>query len=1013
MHHVILADAKGRKLDELNDLEKLSFFFQCVASIFFLYKFGYAKKIQWSNLRYLKGRVRGLRVDKAAVGVNEACSYFEELLSIVSFKNSGRSHGKFFTLYREFWKDIFRLGGITKILTDLINYSLRYKSFIPAYASLIGEEKGLLILALPDEIASDMYSYFDTFHAAVKYLTSEEFVKRIKGTSLDTEPTYTTLIHHYFNRGRFAQVLARKWDGGFETLLIKAWSSFYLGDYYKAEKFILQAQPFDYFLRIKRLRLLVRIWGRLGKIKEIKKVKDELENIESSLEKDILFAEIMWELDAKEPFLRKEEELWQRESRDVNAIFEVSKLHILAGITKRDPKYIEDGFRRVFPFRRSLNNVVEIASLWNDLAIARVWKGDLEGARRAILHAVSLLKRCDGMRVYTLAIRNLAEIELRMGKLDRVFELLTRVIDFNNKQNNFLAVAQDNVLLAKWYFLMGETKEAINLLHKLLKVKKADILKNEIYLHLARFYGLLGDRSNSSFYLEKINVSILSELEPEEIPALYSLAGKKRNIPFGELTGKVELIWRRTLAGFDSSSLVRKLDIHDFRKYRLVFDIFFTNRNSVKPDLVEEAISFFEKSGMPFFANRLRKRLAVGISVIEEILSKERMSVEKALEYIRSLYEGKFFLKLKTPYRILEIGEKVLEPEVKIETTLRNGTEVLFEYERDFSLAKILSYSIAKVLEVEENFSTSKGKVWFKKFGIVGSSTAIVNALKHVPTIAKADFPVLIIGETGTGKELIANAVYLLSRRKEKIYMVVNCATFTEDLVISELFGHRRGSFTGAVEDRRGVFESADGGTVFLDEIGDIPLKAQVALLRVLQNGELRRVGDSVIRKVDVRIIAATNKDLYSLVQEGKFREDLYYRIKCAVVKVPPLRARGDDVVEIARHFSFKDGYSLTKKAEKKLLTYNWPGNIRELKMVIDLAKSLAYSRGSKFIKPEDIVIDDGSEERRGNLHEIVDQFRRRVIRKYIENSSSVSQAAKKLGISRQALFYLIKKYSI
>jgi len=228
---------------------------------------------------------------------------------------------------------------------------------------------------------------------------------------------------------------------------------------------------------------------------------------------------------------------------------------------------------------------------------------------------------------------------------------------------------------------------------------------------------------------------------------------------------------------------------------------------------------------------------------------------------------------------------------------------------------------------------------------IGGESEALRRALRDVRQVAETDSTVLLLGETGTGKELFARAIHAASRRRERPLINVNCAAIPAQLMESEFFGHERGAFTGATARREGRFALADGGTIFLDEIGELPLELQGKLLRVLQEGELETVGGSRTRKVDVRVLAATNRDLLEMAKHGKFREDLYYRLNVFPLRIPPLRERGDDVLVLAqtfiRHFSKRMGKQVLPLAadqERRLKGYNWPGNVRELQNVIERA---------------------------------------------------------------------------
>lgn len=229
------------------------------------------------------------------------------------------------------------------------------------------------------------------------------------------------------------------------------------------------------------------------------------------------------------------------------------------------------------------------------------------------------------------------------------------------------------------------------------------------------------------------------------------------------------------------------------------------------------------------------------------------------------------------------------------------------------------------------------------RFGIIGNSPALNHALSTAAQVANTDLSVLIVGESGVGKEAFSNIIHSLSPRKHNSFIAVNCGAIPEGTIDSELFGHEKGAFTGAVDNRKGYFETVNGGTIFLDEIGEMPLGTQARLLRVLESGEFIRVGSSKVQKTDVRVIAATNKDLLEYTQNGKFREDLYYRLSTVPIRVPALRDRKEDISLLFRKFTsdFAEKYrtqsvTLTPDAQEMLTNYGWPGNVRELKNIAE-----------------------------------------------------------------------------
>ena len=251
------------------------------------------------------------------------------------------------------------------------------------------------------------------------------------------------------------------------------------------------------------------------------------------------------------------------------------------------------------------------------------------------------------------------------------------------------------------------------------------------------------------------------------------------------------------------------------------------------------------------------------------------------------------------------------------------------------------------------------------RFGIIGNSPALNYALQVAGQVALTDLSVLIMGESGVGKEVFSQIIHALSARKHNPFIAVNCGAIPEGTIDSELFGHEKGSFTGAVDFRKGYFETVNGGTIFLDEIGELPLGTQARLLRVLETGEYIRVGSSKVHKTDVRVIAATNKDLLEQVQNGKFREDLYYRLSTVPIRVPALHDRKEDITLLFRKFAvdFAEKYKtapvqLDEEAKSLLINYPWPGNVRELKNIADQVSVLSQDKQisskelGKFLQP-------------------------------------------------------------
>ncbi|MFY0522285.1 sigma-54-dependent transcriptional regulator [Archangium gephyra] len=319
----------------------------------------------------------------------------------------------------------------------------------------------------------------------------------------------------------------------------------------------------------------------------------------------------------------------------------------------------------------------------------------------------------------------------------------------------------------------------------------------------------------------------------------------------------------------------------------------------------------------------------------------------------------------------------------------------------------------------------------FSFTGAVGRSAAMQEAHRLIEQAARLDITVLLTGETGTGKELAARAVHLNSARRERPFVAVNCGALPAELVESELFGHGKGAFTGAAQAKAGLFEEAHGGTLFLDEVGDLPLNAQVKLLRVLQEKEVRRVGETRPVQVDVRVVAATHRDLRAAAAQGRFREDLFYRLNVFPVQLPPLRERKEDIPLLATHLLEKHckamGRTLegmTPEALRVLVGYPWPGNVRELENA--LMRAVAVATGphvtERDLPPEVRDRQEGALPGGAAKHlpyrDALDLARDRFSREYLtallrDFEGNVTRAAEHAGIERESLHRLLKRYSI
>ncbi len=357
-----------------------------------------------------------------------------------------------------------------------------------------------------------------------------------------------------------------------------------------------------------------------------------------------------------------------------------------------------------------------------------------------------------------------------------------------------------------------------------------------------------------------------------------------------------------------------------------------------------------------------------------------------------------------------------------------------FDYiTKPFELDKI-SHTVRRVLQYQD--LTAEVEVLRDEISslvqterIVGNSPAMQEVYKTIGKVAKADATVLITGESGTGKELVAEALHYNSNRRSGPMVKVSCAALPETLLEAELFGHEKGSFTGAMTQRRGRFELADKGTIFLDEIAEMSVATQTKLLRVLQERKIERIGSSLAIKVDIRIVCATNKELGKLVEQHKFRDDLFYRLNVINIHMPPLRERKEDIPALVEHFLAKHRYSATaqpaaisEEALRRLMEYDWPGNVRELENVVERAVVLSRgqiitSRELPFGDHEGADHEDEGEDVGGDrsfFKKSVAQFEKDLIMKALwDAGGNRSKAAEMLGIYRRLLYAKIKEYGL
>ncbi len=415
-----------------------------------------------------------------------------------------------------------------------------------------------------------------------------------------------------------------------------------------------------------------------------------------------------------------------------------------------------------------------------------------------------------------------------------------------------------------------------------------------------------------------------------------------------------------------------------------------------------------------------------GVEFLEKVIEKNPRAIRMMLTgyadvsaLVGAINEGRIYRYIQKPWEPDELRVNVKRALEAYALSARNQ-----QLAADLAAAneRLRAENIYLRREVERRYSFE---------GIIGDSPAMQRVFDVTEKVAETDATVLVTGETGTGKDLLARAIHYSGPRKGQRFVAQNCAALPDTLLESELFGHKRGSFTGAHSDKKGLFELAHGGTIFLDEIGETEPGMQVRLLRVLQDGEIRPLGSSDTINVDVRVVAATNRDLQKEVAEGRFREDLYYRLRVVEIELPSLRARREDIPALSHFFldrvNARMGRELegfTNAAMDRLLAYDWPGNVRELENELERVAALAageravglemlseHIRGAVPVSNAPVSADAPITE--WDLNRAVDALKRRMLIEAVRETGSKTRAAERLGIPRQSLQKMMKRLEI
>jgi hypothetical protein len=691
------------------------------------------------------------------------------------------------------------------------------------------------------------------------------------------------------------------------------------------------------------------------------------------------------------------------------------------------------------------------AGLWNDLGLARARGGDLAGAERALLHALRLLQRCDGSRATTLGLANLAEVRLRRGRLLGVEEILAATSAANRAAGNVRGTLSDRLLAARFELVHGRPEAALVLLAEAVELAETRRLAGQLgeaRVLAARALGWLGRPADAAAELAATQPVELEHLEPEERPAVLALAGRRDEaLAQANAVGPLGEPWARLLASGGGPPAWGAI--------------------AASSPTAGPAWSPTSNASPPA---RCRRRWCGRRSPPSAASAR---AARRSAWRRTSTAPGR-----RSPPFSAGSGTRRRWPRSSpMPATPRRGcggsppsTRGCWSPGREAARRRALPPARAAWCcgRRRSTRRSPRSSGWRGRSGRGGRRSPAGGAAaagerrrdgglrrraarvggrqrrrvarggggRHRRLVAgpgrrphprrapgRRRRPLLVLGESGTGKELVARLVHRGSPRRDRPLVAVNCAALSETLVLSDLFGHVRGAFTGADRDRAGVFETAEGGTVLLDEIGDLAAVAQGMLLRVLQEGEVRRVGESLPRRVDVRVVAATHRDLAAMVADGSFRRDLYYRLKGAAIELPPLRERGDDVLALADHLLARlagrhpggAAPCLAPPVAARLLAHDWPGNVRELENVLAVAATLAAADGGTIL-PEHLELPapPSGEGDATPYHAQVDALRRRLVADALAAAGGVqAEAARRLGLSRQAMSYLVRRLGV
>jgi len=1053
LRHGALAAAEGKSFSEarLTDQQRLAVLLQGVAVLGHLERLGSSLAGGWNGARISSGgRLTGLVVQAGADRERPQRRAEELLLALFQAESSIAGRGEARRVARrlcEVWRQDIASVGADRLVAQLMDAAplLWLSAFGEARAALAAEIEGgrsRLLVTGPQGFRRRLLEMCDDLAALQSFLATDES-QRLWNASRGTRdplvlveagkwrraidiwtdqppqgsPQRLGLARALYAVGRFEG--AKKALHGLrrdEARILRLGCQLRLGELAAAKRALKawQGRRLGADLQLDLAAIAVRLFASLGEPESAQPWIDQALASDDPVDRQrarLLAGESAWDRGDQEELVAQIEGTTALADDSVLS-WRRSHLQGLLAMARGDGDEVVEHLGRALASRRLLRPF-EAAGLWNDLAVGRSLRGDLAGAERALRHVVRLTDDTEGDRRLTLALCNLAEIRLRRGELKGFRDVLRRTTRTNSQAGNWRGWAQDRELEVRFELVRGRPGGALAGVEETidrLDERNLEWRRGPLLVLAARAHGWLGDVSAARSALAGTTVADRGELEPEERAPLLALSGDREGALEENPLGPCRDLWQQLLTGAAKVDWAGLSELEPYRAARLVFDAELVAPGRAPKELLRRAAAGLRAVG----ADNLAEQLIAGDEgpwlALEEYVDGSGSVAERLERLMASL----------SPEARLTWRDE--ESEVELVTGVGGAQRV----ERPFDGGVLLltapqvgAHERIALALAQRDLPAGKRDPGpprrGSRHGMIGESTPMIEALDRLSKLASRDLPILIFGETGTGKELAAKLVHTSSRRAANAFLPVNCAALAESILLSELFGHVKGAFTGADRDRAGIFEAARGGTVLLDEIGDLPLLAQGKLLRVLQEKEVRRVGESIARPVDVRIVAATHHDLEAMVGEGAFRQDLFYRLSVGRVSLPPLAERGQDLLLLMEHFLAELGAGavprLSQEARAMLTAHSWPGNVRELSNVLTVAVALADGGD---IEPRHLDLPAAPRAPRGGYHEQVEAFRRGLIQEAVTAAGgNRSEAARQLGLSRQALSYLTRQLDI